>query len=97
MKFTFNDPVIKENRQKLRSNMTEPERRLWYHLRNRQFHKIKFRRQYSIWSYILDFYAPEIKIGLEIDGDSHAESIPYDTKCVGSNIWLKSDLKCIIF
>jgi len=32
---------------------------------------IKFRRQFSIENFILDFYSPEIKLGIEIDGDSH--------------------------
>jgi very-short-patch-repair endonuclease len=33
----------------------------------------KFRRQFSIGSYILDFYAPEFKLGIEADGGQHYE------------------------
>ncbi len=40
-------------------------------LRNRQLAKVKFRRQFSIDRYILDFYSPEYKLGIEADGGSH--------------------------
>lgn len=41
---------------------------------------VKFRRQYSVGSYIIDFYSPEIKLAIEVDGDSHFEhqAIKYD-------------------
>ena len=55
----------------LRKNQTNAERKLWYTLRNRQLFKIKFRRQFSIGKYILDFYSPEYKIGIEADGGQH--------------------------
>jgi adenine-specific DNA-methyltransferase len=32
---------------------------------------MKFRRQFSIDKYILDFYSPEFKIALEADGGPH--------------------------
>ena len=31
----------------------------------------KFRRQYSVDAYVLDFYAPRVKLAIEVDGDSH--------------------------
>ena len=34
-------------------------------------HGCKFRRQYSVDQYVIDFYCPEFKIAIEIDGDSH--------------------------
>jgi very-short-patch-repair endonuclease len=33
----------------------------------------KFRRQYSIDQYIIDFYCPRLKLAIEVDGDSHFE------------------------
>ena len=42
-------------------------------LRNRQLTGVKFRRQFSIGKYILDFYAPEYKLGIEADGGQHYE------------------------
>lgn len=50
--------------------MTEPEMRLWYFLRN-ELLGAKFRRQFSIRNFVLDFYCPRLKLGIEIDGDSH--------------------------
>ena len=44
--------------------------RLWQHLRQGQL-GVKFRRQHSLGSYVVDFYAPEIRLVIEIDGDSH--------------------------
>ena len=40
-------------------------------MRNRQLAGIKFRRQYSIGRYILDFYSPEYRLGIEADGGQH--------------------------
>ena len=51
-----------------RKNPTEAEALLWESLRNRQIFKLKFRRQYPIEGFILDFYCPEVKLGIEIDG-----------------------------
>jgi very-short-patch-repair endonuclease len=42
-------------------------------LRNRQLAGVKFRRQFSIGKYILDFYSPEYKLGIEADGGQHYE------------------------
>jgi very-short-patch-repair endonuclease len=42
-------------------------------LRNRQLSGVKFRRQYPIGKYILDFYAPEYRLGIEADGGQHYE------------------------
>jgi very-short-patch-repair endonuclease len=33
----------------------------------------KFRRQFSVGRYILDFYSPEHKLGIEADGSQHYE------------------------
>ena len=50
--------------------MTEPEKRLWSILRNNQL-GVKFRRQHGIGHYIVDFYCPELKLIIEVDGESH--------------------------
>ena len=50
--------------------MSTPERVLWSKIRNEQL-GVKFRRQYAIENRIFDFYAPEIKLAIEIDGESH--------------------------
>ena len=55
----------------LRSDMTPMERLLWAELRNRKLDGIKFRRQHPIESFVLDFYAPEVSLAVELDGDVH--------------------------
>ena len=55
----------------LRKNATDCERILWRHLRNRRFVDYKFRRQHPIDPYILDFYCPNVKLAIELDGSGH--------------------------
>src|SRR5262249_45029120 len=60
----------RQRRKALRRNASQAEQRLWEHLRGNQL-GIKFRRQYSVDAYVLDFYAPHAKLAIEVDGDSH--------------------------
>ena len=55
----------------LRKNQTDAEKKLWSILRNRQLYGVKFRRQFPVGRYILDFYSPEYRIGIEADGGQH--------------------------
>jgi len=50
--------------------MTFPERKLWFFLRDK-LPQHKFRRQHGIGSFIVDFYCPEKKLIIEIDGETH--------------------------
>ena len=59
--------------RKLRKNQTDTEKKLWTILRDRQFNGRKFRRQFSVDKYILDFYSPEHKLCIEADGGQHYE------------------------
>lgn len=59
--------------RKLRKNQTDAERKLWSILRNRQLCGVKFRRQFPIGRYVLDFYSPECKLDIEVDGGQHYE------------------------
>ncbi len=67
----FNKPSQKNKRRSLRQSQTLCEELAWKYLRNRQLLGYKFRRQYSIDRYIIDFYCPELKLAVEIDGASH--------------------------
>lgn len=77
-----NRPELKEKRRRLRNNPTKSESVLWKHLRNRQIEDTKFRRQFSIDNYIVDFYAAAIKLVIEVDGDTHFkdEEVEYDRR-----------------
>jgi len=68
--------------RELRKNMTSQERKLWSIIRNRQFFGYRFRRQFPIGQYIVDFICREKKIIIEIDGGQHNEikNIQYDNK-----------------
>ncbi|AMO70859.1 endonuclease domain-containing protein [Sphingorhabdus sp. M41] len=56
--------------RQLRKTMSKPEVMLWQILRQRPT-GIKFRRQHPIGCYILDFYCPSAKLGIEVDGMTH--------------------------
>jgi len=72
-KYLYNDPSKKPTRRHLRKDATDAERKLWSILRNRQMNGLKFFRQYSVGSYVLDFYCPEKRLALEIDGGQHGD------------------------
>lgn len=63
-----------------RKKQTEAERFLWRHIRGRQLSGLKFRRQFPIGIYILDFYCPEKKVAIELDGSQHIQNKEYDEK-----------------
>ena len=68
--------------KKLRSNMTDAERRLWYRLRAHRFDGHKFKRQIPVGPYVLDFACLGRKVVIEVDGGQHADSqsdIPRDS------------------
>jgi very-short-patch-repair endonuclease len=56
--------------RKLRREMSVPEVLLWRLLRQKPG-GVKFRRQYPAGPYVLDFYSPDAKLGIEIDGIAH--------------------------
>ncbi len=50
--------------------MTYCEKLIWAYLRKRQM-KERFLRQYSVDSYVIDFYCARLKLAIEVDGDIH--------------------------
>ena len=77
----FNGRDTREKRINLRKNQTDAEKILWSKLRNKQMNGLKFFRQYGIGHYITDFYCPNIKLAVEIDGNQHfaEEGKEYDS------------------
>ena len=71
MTIIFNRSSEKEKRRILRKTMPKAEVILWFYLKGKKLHGYKFRRQYSIGRYVVDFYCPKIKLAIEIDGPSH--------------------------
>jgi very-short-patch-repair endonuclease len=74
MRFLRNDPELKQRRQELRRHQTDAEKVFWAQVRGSHFHGLKFFRQYSIGSYILDFFCPTIRVAVELDGGQHNQS-----------------------
>lgn len=68
---TLNPKHRKKLRQHLRNNMTETEVMLWSRLKGKQLLGYKVRRQYGVGNYVIDFYCPKLKLGIEVDGESH--------------------------
>ena len=66
-----NLPQKKEDRRTLRNNLTPAEAALWKAIKNGQVAGRKFRRQHSIGVYVLDFYSPEQRMAVELDGAGH--------------------------
>ncbi len=64
--------------RKLRNNPTDAERLLWRYLRKGQLHGHRFRRQYPIGVYIVDFVCLQQQLVVELDGGQHAERAAYD-------------------
>jgi very-short-patch-repair endonuclease len=74
----FNKRGKKDLRKKLRNNGTAAEVVLWKYLRGSQILGKKFRRQTSIGRYIVDFYCPECRLIVELDGAPHFSILKED-------------------
>jgi very-short-patch-repair endonuclease len=62
-----------ERARQMRKEPTAGERLLWRHLPSGQL-GVKFRRQHPISPFIVDFYAPDVNLVIEVDGDTHADN-----------------------
>ncbi|SIQ19038.1 endonuclease domain-containing protein [Aquipseudomonas alcaligenes] len=69
---------LRENAKTLRTQMTDAETRLWYHLRAHRFMGLKFKRQKPIGPYIVDFVCLECFLVIELDGGQHMEQVDGD-------------------
>ena len=66
----YNIKYTKFIRNKLKKNTTMEEKMLWKYLRKDAL-GVRFRRQYGIGRYIVDFYCPKLRLVIELDGDQH--------------------------
>ena len=65
------DAPLKRLARRLRRNMTDAEHKFWFNLRRKQLDGVPCYRQKPIGPYIVDFYLPEIKLVIEVDGSQH--------------------------
>ena len=64
--------------RELRNHATPAERKLWQFLSGKKLMNLKFRRQHLISPFIVDFYCPERKLIIEVDGGTHIDNQIYD-------------------
>ena len=57
--------------RQMRHEPTPAEALLWRYLRDRRLGGVKFRRQYMLDRFILDFYSAKEELVVEVDGDYH--------------------------
>jgi very-short-patch-repair endonuclease len=63
-----------EASRRLRSEMTPAEAVLWKAVRQEGIPGMRFRRQHAIGRFILDFYCPQHRVAVELDGAVHDET-----------------------
>jgi very-short-patch-repair endonuclease len=70
--------TISRHASPLRRNCTRAEQALWFELRARRLGGHKFRRQWSLHPYIVDFCCVERGLVVEVDGGQHSEECDAD-------------------
>jgi very-short-patch-repair endonuclease len=77
--FNHYNPKLKEFARELRSeSVSRAEKYLWKALLSKGQSGAKFKRQRPIDNFIVDFFSAEIKLIIEIDGNSHYNKPEYD-------------------
>jgi very-short-patch-repair endonuclease len=64
--------------REMRREPTAAEEHLWLHLRERQVAGLRFRRQYAIERFVLDFFCASARLAVEVDGEIHQEQADRD-------------------
>jgi len=94
--------------REMRRDQTPAEQILWGRLRSRRLDGIKFRRQHVVGRFIVDFFAPEYGLVIELDGVSHVGKRDEDRvrdediAALGLNVlrvWntaIYEDLECVL-
>jgi very-short-patch-repair endonuclease len=79
-------PLAKSRARAMRAEPTEAEKALWRLLRDRRLASLKWRRQFPLGDFIVDFVCLEHRLIVECDGSQHGEN-PYDA---ARDAWLRS-------
>lgn len=75
----YYNPKLKEFARELRTEtVSRAEKYIWKHVLSRNQQGVKFKRQRPISYFIVDFFAQEIGLIIEIDGNSHINKGEYD-------------------
>ena len=81
----------------LRKEMTDAEKRLWSRIRRKQLDDFQFYRQKIIGGYIVDFYCPQAKLVVELDGGQHYEEDGEDADKIRDNYMKRRGLQVLRF
>ncbi len=73
-----------------------PEIILWEQLRASKLGK-KFRRQYGVGKFVLDFYSPQIRLGIELDGATHDNIKSFEKDIIRQKFIESQNIKVIRF
>ena len=82
-------------RRDLRKKNTSAEEIFWNIVRRKNL-GLKFKRQLSIDNYVVDFYCPDKKLAIELDGEIHKTRKEYDeyrSRYLKHTAYLKLDLQ----
>ncbi|MEQ9404496.1 MAG: DUF559 domain-containing protein [Cyclobacteriaceae bacterium] len=69
---------LKEKARALRKDSTLSEVLLWQEIRKKQL-GVQFHRQVPLLDFIVDFYCHELKLAIEVNGDTHECKVSYDS------------------
>ena len=79
-------PTLRDHARAMRQQPTSAENKLWQALRAKQILGRKWRRQVPLGPYIADFFCPELRLVVEVDGATHAEGQDDDAR----DAWLRA-------
>ena len=71
---------LRSNARRMRHEPTDAEHKFWLAVRARRFCGYKFKRQYPVGPYIVDFVCLDHHLIVELDGGQHAEHVAYDAE-----------------
>lgn len=63
--------IQRQRARRLRKEMTDAELGLWQRIRGQQLRCVRFYRQRPLGPFIADFWAPAIRLVVEVDGGQH--------------------------
>ena len=92
-----NIPPLKSRRRALRNNPTPAESSLWKCLQHRKLLGQKFRRQYSIGRYVVDFFCVECSLAIELDGALHDDVMGQEYDAERGDFLQKQGVKVLRF
>ena len=91
------NPYLRPIARRLRHDMTDAEQLLWMHLRKKQIAGVRFYRQKPIGPYVVDFYAPSVRLVIEVDGAQHFETAGREQDAYRDESLAQLDLKILRF